>query len=89
LALSNNHSLNQAILLVFQIENEYGSYFGFCDYDYLRYLRKKALTLMGDNVLLITTDGNHVSPELTCGTIEGVYATVDFRVTSKSMVFVL
>ena len=89
MALSNNHSLNQAILLVFQIENEYGSYFGFCDHDYLRYLRKKALTLMGDNVLLITTDGNHVSPELTCGTIEGVYATVDFRVTSKSMVFIL
>lgn len=49
----------------------------------MRYLRSKAKSLLGENVLLFTTDGNHDNPELKCGTIEGVYATVDFGVTSK------
>lgn len=65
----------------FQIENEYGSYFA-CDYDYLRYLREKALAYLGQEVILITTDGSG-DGYLKCGNLEGVYATVDFGVTSK------
>jgi beta-galactosidase len=59
-----------------QVENEYGSYFT-CDYDYLRFLEKRFRYHLGNDVLLFTTDGAH-EKYLKCGTLQGLYATVDF-----------
>lgn len=76
--------INGGPVLMVQIENEYGSYKrtgGYCDHDYMRHLRNKAFSLLGKNAVIFTTDGNHDSPELKCGTIEGVYATIDFHPT--------
>ena len=52
----------------------------------MRYLREKALTHLGDDVILITVDGSG-DKYLKCGTLEGVYSTVDFGITSKSVSF--
>ena len=52
----------------------------------MRYLREKALTHLGDDVVLITTDGSG-DGYLKCGTLEGVYSTVDFGMTSKCVTF--
>ncbi|NXT92595.1 BGAL galactosidase, partial [Anhinga rufa] len=59
-----------------QVENEYGSYYA-CDYDYLRHLLGSFRALLGSEVLLFTTDGMRVE-ELRCGTLQGLYATIDF-----------
>ncbi|KFP21607.1 Beta-galactosidase, partial [Egretta garzetta] len=59
-----------------QVENEYGSYYA-CDYEYLRHLLGSFRALLGNEVLLFTTDGSQVE-ELRCGTLQGLYATVDF-----------
>ncbi|NXE78623.1 BGAL galactosidase, partial [Cochlearius cochlearius] len=59
-----------------QVENEYGSYYA-CDYEYLRHLLGSFRALLGSEVLLFTTDGSQVE-ELRCGTLQGLYATVDF-----------
>lgn len=58
------------------MENEYGSYFA-CDYNYLRHLRALSRFFLGEQTVLFTTDGN-TDKEMTCGTLEGLYATVDF-----------
>ncbi|XP_074949332.1 beta-galactosidase-1-like protein isoform X1 [Phalacrocorax aristotelis] len=59
-----------------QVENEYGSYYA-CDYEYLRHLLRSFRELLGSEVLLFTTDGTRVE-ELRCGTLQGLYATIDF-----------
>ncbi|XP_076858236.1 beta-galactosidase-1-like protein isoform X2 [Brachyhypopomus gauderio] len=59
-----------------QVENEYGSYFA-CDYNYMRHLHKLFRFFLGEDVVLFTTDGN-TDKELVCGTLEGLYATIDF-----------
>ncbi|NWX55994.1 BGAL galactosidase, partial [Promerops cafer] len=59
-----------------QVENEYGSYYA-CDYGYLRHLLGSFRALLGSEVLLFTTDSTRVE-ELRCGTLQGLYATVDF-----------
>lgn len=59
-----------------QVENEYGSYY-VCDYNYLRHLLGSFRALLGSEVLLFTTDGAQAE-ELRCGTLQGLYATVDF-----------
>ncbi|KAK4817575.1 hypothetical protein QYF61_020241 [Mycteria americana] len=59
-----------------QVENEYGSYYA-CDYEYLRHLLGSFRALLGSEVLLFTTDGTRAE-ELRCGTLQGLYATVDF-----------
>ncbi|KAM8806944.1 beta-galactosidase-1-like protein [Eudromia elegans] len=59
-----------------QVENEYGSYYA-CDSDYLRHLLGTFRALLGPDVLLFTTDGTRAE-ELRCGTLPGLYATVDF-----------
>ncbi|XP_058695275.1 beta-galactosidase-1-like protein isoform X4 [Poecile atricapillus] len=59
-----------------QVENEYGSYYA-CDYGYLRYLLGSFRALLGSEVLLFTTDSTRAE-ELRCGTLQGLYATVDF-----------
>ncbi|KAM5279887.1 beta-galactosidase [Ctenodactylus gundi] len=69
---------NGGPIITVQVENEYGSYFT-NDYDYLRFLQKRFHYYLGDNVLLFTTDG--ASPKfLQYGTLQGLYATVDFGV---------
>ncbi|XP_010138182.1 PREDICTED: beta-galactosidase-1-like protein, partial [Buceros rhinoceros silvestris] len=59
-----------------QVENEYGSYYA-CDYGYLRHLLGSFRALLGSEVLLFTTDSTQVE-ELRCGTLQGLYATIDF-----------
>ena len=78
---TEGHGIHVFLAFFFQIENEYGSYFA-CDYDYLRYLRKKAIDELGDDVVLFTTDGDGPG-FLRCGTLEGLYTTVDFGVTCR------
>ena len=62
-----------------QVENEYGSYYA-CDNKYLTYLKNKAQSMLGNDVVLFTTDGDG-NGYLKCGTVSGVYATVDFGIT--------
>ncbi|XP_041931406.1 beta-galactosidase-1-like protein isoform X3 [Alosa sapidissima] len=59
-----------------QVENEYGSYFA-CDYNYLRHLRTLVQNFLGEDTVLFTTDGN-TDREMVCGTLQGLYATIDF-----------
>lgn len=59
-----------------QVENEYGSYYS-CDYNYMRHLRTLFRFFLGEDVILFTTDGN-TNKEMICGTLEGLYATIDF-----------
>lgn len=59
-----------------QVENEYGSYFA-CDYNYMRHLRTLFRVFLGEETVLFTTDGN-TDKEVSCGTLEGLYATIDF-----------
>lgn len=64
------------IFFSYQVENEYGSYFA-CDYNYMRHLRTLFRLFLGEDVILFTTDGN-TDKEMICGTLEGLYATIDF-----------
>ncbi|GFS06352.1 beta-galactosidase [Elysia marginata] len=73
---------NGGPVLMVQTENEYGSYFA-CDFPYLKYLRDKVLTALGENTVIYSTDGDGAG-YLKCGKIDGVYATVDFGVTRNS-----
>ncbi|NXB56442.1 BGAL galactosidase, partial [Struthidea cinerea] len=59
-----------------QVENEYGSYYA-CDHGYLRHLLGSFRALLGSEVLLFTTDSTQAE-ELRCGTLQGLYATIDF-----------
>ncbi|XP_041840027.1 beta-galactosidase [Melanotaenia boesemani] len=67
---------NGGPVITVQVENEYGSYFA-CDYDYMRHLTKLFRSHLGDEVVLFTTDGATLN-FLKCGSIQGLYATVDF-----------
>ncbi|XP_034544344.1 beta-galactosidase [Notolabrus celidotus] len=67
---------NGGPIITVQVENEYGSYFA-CDYNYMRHLSKLFRSYLGDDVVLFTTDGAGVG-FLKCGSIQGLYATVDF-----------
>ncbi|XP_015234044.1 PREDICTED: beta-galactosidase-1-like protein [Cyprinodon variegatus] len=68
--------INGGNIITVQVENEYGSYFA-CDYNYMRHLRTLFRLFLGEDVVLFTTDGN-TDKEMTCGTLDGLYATVDF-----------
>ncbi|XP_034044705.1 beta-galactosidase [Thalassophryne amazonica] len=63
-------------IITVQVENEYGSYFA-CDYNYMRHLKNLFRSHLGEEVVLFTTDGPKVH-FLQCGSIQGLYATVDF-----------
>lgn len=63
-------------IITVQVENEYGSYFA-CDFNYLRHLRMIFQSFLGETTVLFTTDGN-TDHEMTCGSLQGFYATVDF-----------
>ncbi|XP_054827031.1 beta-galactosidase-1-like protein [Eublepharis macularius] len=67
---------NGGNIISVQVENEYGSYYA-CDYDYLRHLMSVFRAHLGEEVVLFTTDGIK-DLDLRCGTIQGLYATVDF-----------
>uniref|UniRef100_T1J8I2 Beta-galactosidase n=1 Tax=Strigamia maritima TaxID=126957 RepID=T1J8I2_STRMM len=67
---------NGGPIILVQVENEYGS-FPACDFDYITHLRDLHRSLLGDDVILFSTDGAS-DGLLKCGKIEGVYATVDF-----------
>nr|XP_028605955.1 beta-galactosidase isoform X2 [Podarcis muralis] len=67
---------NGGPIIMVQVENEYGSYFA-CDFDYLRYLQSLFHQHLGDEVVLFTTDGASKFL-LRCGTLQGLYSTVDF-----------
>ncbi|XP_003744556.1 beta-galactosidase [Galendromus occidentalis] len=73
------YSRGGPIILV-QIENEYGSYSA-CDFSYTAALRDLAMSLLGENVVYYSTDGDR-DGDLKCGKNEGVFTTVDFGVTS-------
>ncbi|XP_051839468.1 beta-galactosidase-1-like protein [Antechinus flavipes] len=65
---------NGGNIISVQVENEYGSYF-VCDFNYMRHLAGLFRALLGNEIFLFTTDG----PEgLSCGTLQGLYSTVDF-----------
>ncbi|XP_023578767.1 beta-galactosidase-1-like protein isoform X2 [Octodon degus] len=65
---------NGGNIISIQVENEYGSYKA-CDFNYMRHLAGLFRALLGDEILLFTTDG----PEgLKCGSLPGLYTTVDF-----------
>lgn len=68
--------INGGNIITVQVENEYGSYFA-CDYNYMRHLRTLFSFFLGDNTVLFTVDGN-TDKEMTCGSLQGLYATVDF-----------
>ncbi|KAK5890470.1 hypothetical protein CesoFtcFv8_013988 [Champsocephalus esox] len=68
--------INGGNIITVQVENEYGSYFA-CDYNYMRHLRALFRFFLGEDTVLFTTDGN-TDKEMKCGTLEGLYATVDF-----------
>lgn len=58
------------------MENEYGSYEA-CDSIYMGTLRYIFQKIIGNKAVLYTTDGIY-DRMLRCGSIPGVYATVDF-----------
>ncbi|XP_037542328.1 beta-galactosidase-1-like protein [Nematolebias whitei] len=68
--------INRGNIITVQVENEYGSYYA-CDYNYMRHLQTMFRFFLGEDVVLFTTDGN-TDKEMTCGTLDGLYATVDF-----------
>ncbi|XP_015431707.1 PREDICTED: beta-galactosidase-1-like protein [Dufourea novaeangliae] len=66
---------NGGPIIMVQIENEYGSYG--CDTQYMNRLRDITKEKIGTKALLYTTDGNSGNL-LRCGSVPGVYATIDF-----------
>lgn len=68
--------INGGNIISVQVENEYGSYYS-CDYNYMRHLKTLFRFFLGEDAVLFTTDGN-TDKEMTCGTLEGLYATLDF-----------
>lgn len=68
--------VNRGNIITVQVENEYGSYFA-CDYNYMRHLQTLFRFFLGENTVLFTVDGN-TDKEMSCGSLEGLYATVDF-----------
>ncbi|XP_043093436.1 beta-galactosidase [Puntigrus tetrazona] len=74
--LKRNLYQNGGPIITVQVENEYGSYFA-CDFNYIRHLSLLFRAHLGDDVVLFTTDGPTVG-YLKCGSLQGIYATVDF-----------
>uniref|UniRef100_A0A8C5BXT4 Galactosidase, beta 1-like n=1 Tax=Gadus morhua TaxID=8049 RepID=A0A8C5BXT4_GADMO len=67
---------NKGNIISVQVENEYGSYHA-CDYNYMRTLRTIFRSFLGADTLLFTTDGD-TERALSCGSLQGLYATIDF-----------
>ena len=75
---------NGGPVIMVQVENEYGSYKPYCSKngDYKAYLRDTFRKLLGQDIVLFTTDGNSDS-FLRCGKIPEVFSTVDFGPSSN------
>ncbi|KAI1730090.1 glycosyl hydrolases family 35 domain-containing protein [Ditylenchus destructor] len=71
---------NGGPVIMMQIENEYGSVL--CDKTYLRWLRDEVHGQLGNDTQLYTTDG-YSDSMLKCGSVEGVFTTVDFGTQGK------
>ncbi|TMW52319.1 hypothetical protein DOY81_002576 [Sarcophaga bullata] len=69
---------NGGPIIMVQVENEYGSYSA-CDHDYMAWLRDETYKYVQDKAVLFTTDYPDAQG-LKCGTVEGVFATIDFGV---------
>ncbi|VUZ48516.1 unnamed protein product [Hymenolepis diminuta] len=70
---------NGGPIIMIQLENEYGSYFT-CEQEYLSSLYEYTRFILGDEILLYTTDGNSLS-NLKCGSSDRrLFSTVDFGV---------
>lgn len=67
---------NGGPIIAFQIENEYGNYYA-CDKLYMQQLQQIFLSILGDDVVMFTTDG-YTDDYLQCGTIPSLYKTIDF-----------
>ncbi|VDN55951.1 unnamed protein product [Dracunculus medinensis] len=67
---------NGGPVLMVQLENEYGSYYA-CDQNYTSWLSALIQSHFGKDIVQYTTDGPGDS-YLKCGTIPGVYPTIDF-----------
>ncbi|XP_058801862.1 beta-galactosidase-like [Phymastichus coffea] len=67
---------NGGPIIMIQVENEYGHFYA-CDKHYTKRLRDIIKNHVKSDVVLFTTDGIY-RPELRCGSIPGVYATIDF-----------
>ncbi|VDM32242.1 unnamed protein product [Hydatigera taeniaeformis] len=70
---------NGGPIIMIQLENEYGSYVT-CDQEYLSALYEYARFILGNEIILYTTDGNSML-QLKCGSSDRrLLATVDFGV---------
>ncbi|KAK0180096.1 hypothetical protein PV327_005773 [Microctonus hyperodae] len=72
---------NGGPIIMVQVENEYGSFHA-CDLAYKQKLRDIMTRHIESKALLYTTDGN-TDGALRCGVISGVYATIDFGVSTN------
>ncbi|MCP9262411.1 Beta-galactosidase [Dirofilaria immitis] len=75
---------NGGPILMVQVENEYGSHYA-CDKVYMKRLSDIIRFHLGSDIVQYTTDGSAES-YLKCGTISGVYPTIDFGPTSRQNV---
>ncbi|VIO97720.1 Uncharacterized protein BM_BM5835 [Brugia malayi] len=75
---------NGGPILMVQLENEYGSHYA-CDQIYLKRLSEIVRYHLGPDVIQYTTDGSAES-YLKCGTLAGVYPTIDFGPTTRQNV---
>ncbi|XP_005106715.1 beta-galactosidase isoform X2 [Aplysia californica] len=67
---------NGGPVIMVQIENEYGSYFA-CDRSYGVMLRDKVTSILGNEVVIYTTDGCNLR-DVFCGKVDQVYPSIDF-----------
>lgn len=75
---------NGGNIIMVQVENEYGA-MNTCNLNYKNFLRDETLKYTGENALLFTTD-RPIDDELSCGFIEGVFATTDFGIATQDEV---
>lgn len=65
------------IFIIFQVENEYGSYYT-CDHNYMKYLQDLFQKHLGDDVILFTVDPIGFKSDINCGTLPSLFTTIDF-----------
>lgn len=71
---------NGGNIIMVQIENEYGAS-KICDIEYKEFLRDETKKYSKDSAILFTVD-RPIGDELKCGSIEGVFITVDFGIAN-------
>ncbi|KAI2810334.1 Beta-galactosidase-1-like protein [Blomia tropicalis] len=77
---------NGGPIIMVQVENEYGSYESEkCDTQYTGHLRNQFRKLLGNEIVLYTTDGG-TDHHLKCGKIYDVYSTIDFGISDQASV---